>query len=182
MSEINNHDQSDVQLVTAIKHDDHNAFKLFYYKYFKLLIRFAWYRLYSMDVARDLVQETFYRVWIKRHGLNPDKSVKAYLYKTLTNLIINYRKLHSSSNVSIENDIEQNTLRTAEKIEFQLDIINSINRLPEKIKSVYILSRYDGFDYTEIAEICNISKKAVEKRMSKAFILLRKIFNPKYFE
>ena len=135
-----------------------------------------------METSRDLVQETFYRVWIKRKNLNPQKSIKAYLYKTLTNLIINHKKLHSSNNVPFENITEDMKTSDSNNLELQLDLLKSLNQLPEKLKTVYMLSRFDGFNYVEIAEICNISIKAVEKRMSKAFILLRKIFSPKYFE
>ena len=135
-----------------------------------------------MDNARDLVQETFYRIWINRGSLNPQKSIKAYLYRTLTNLIINYKKLHSSSNISIENISEELKNSSSKDMELQIDLLKSLNQLPVKLRTVYELSRFDGFNYAEIAEICNISTKAVEKRMSKAFLLLRKTFSKKYFE
>ena len=100
---MNIDNNTDEQLVDAIRKNDHDAFKKLYCRYFKPLIHFAWYRLYSMETARDLVQETFYRVWSKKRILDPQKSIKAYLYKTLTNLIINHIKLHSSSNIPLEN-------------------------------------------------------------------------------
>jgi RNA polymerase sigma-70 factor (ECF subfamily) len=56
-----------------------------------------------------------------------------------------------------------------------MDIQNALNKLPEKIRTVYILSRIEGYNYSEISNICEISTKAVEKRMSKAFRLLQKL-------
>jgi RNA polymerase sigma-70 factor, ECF subfamily len=160
-------------LVLAVRQSDHDAFKELYFKYFQMLIRFAWFRVHSVDTAKELVQELFIRVWSSRKNLDPGKSIKAYLYRSLGNLIINHEKLKSSNNISLDNSDYLEPGKN-ENIDLQIDIRDAINSLPEKMKSVYMLSRYDGFSYDEIADICNISKKAVEKRMSKAFILLRK--------
>ena len=172
---------SDEELVKAILKNDQNAFKNFYYKYYNALIRFAWFRVHSMETSQDLVQETFFRVWIKRASLNPQKSIKAYLYKTLTNLIINHLKLSSSMTTSLESIRHEDRINDEHVIELKLDLENALNKLPEKLKTVYLLSRLDGYKYAEIAEICNISIKAVEKRISKAFTLLRKIFTNKNY-
>jgi RNA polymerase sigma-70 factor, ECF subfamily len=165
---------NDKDLIVAVKKNDHDAFKKLYLEYFQMLIRFAWYRVHSVDIAKELVQELFIRVWSSRENLDPEKSIKAYLYKALGNLIINHLKLRSSNNISLDNNDDYLEPSKNENIDLQIDIRNAIDSLPEKMKSVYMLSRYDGFSYDEIAEICNISKKAVEKRMSKAFVLLRK--------
>lgn len=167
-------DPSDELLVKAIINNDHDAFKNLYYKYFQMLIRFAWYRLHSVDIARELVQEVFFRVWMKRENLNADKSIKAYLYKSLNNLIINRSKLRSYQNLPFE---EQKNLSSNFNQDLNIDIQTAIKELPEKLKTVFILSRIEGYKYNEIAEICGISIKAVEKRMSKTFNILRKIFN-----
>jgi len=165
---------SDKDLIVAVKQNEHDAFKELYLKYFQMLIRFAWYRVHSVDIAKELVQELFIRVWSSRKSLDPEKSIKAYLYKALSNLIINHLKLKSSNDISLDNNDDYLEPSKNENIDLQIDIRNAIDSLPEKMKSVYMLSRYDGFSYDEIAEICNVSKKAVEKRMSKAFVLLRK--------
>ena len=170
-----NNDTADEELVEAIKENDHDAFKILYYRYFQKLIRFAYYRLRSIETARDLIQELFFRVWTGRERLNPQKSIQAYLYRSLNNLVINYRKLSSSQTSSLT-DLDERKIKVAEQQENTIDIQNAIERLPEKLKNVFILSRLEGYKYSEIAEICNISVKAVEKRMTKVFVLLRKEF------
>lgn len=178
MANQNYTDLPDEQIVKAIIDNDHSAFKNLYYKYYPVLIRFAWYRVHSTDSAKELVQELFFRIWIKRHNLSPNKSIKAYLYKSLNNLIINQSKLSSSKTTSIENIKNKSSFYDEEnKQDFRIDMEREIEKLPEKIKTVYILSKIEGYKYDEIAEICSISKKAVEKRMSKAFTILRRIFN-----
>jgi len=171
---------TDEQLVKAIRKNDPEAFKKLFQKYFAQLIRFCWYRVHDMDTSRDLVQEIFVRVWLKRHMLNPDKSIKAYLYKSLNNLIINQSKLSFFQTISLEELPTAKNISEENNHEFNIDIQNALSKLPQKLKTVYMLSRFEGFDYSEIAEMCSVSKKAVEKRMSKAFILLRKFFSEKH--
>ena len=169
-------DPPDEALVKAIINNDHEAFKKLYYRYYSMLIRFAWYRLHSMEDSKELVQELFFRIWIKRENLDPYKSIKAYLYRSLNNLIINYSKLSSSKTASIEDIRIEKSLKQENDPDTNIDIQNAIQKLPEKLKAVYILSRVEGYKYNEIAEIYCISIKAVEKRMSKAFNILRKFF------
>ena len=179
MPHQNNQIPEDELLVKAIKEGDHDSFKRLYFKYFDQLIRFALYRTHSMDFSRETVQELFSRIWIKKHLLNPQKSVKAYLYKALGNLIINETSRHSFKNISIE-DLKQSISASVESDrDLMIDIQAVIDRFPDKIKNVYLLCRLEGFKYKEIAEILNISEKAVEKRMSKAISILRKNFSGK---
>ncbi|HVO73234.1 MAG TPA: sigma-70 family RNA polymerase sigma factor [Ignavibacteriaceae bacterium] len=165
------YEEYDAFLVKAIKEGEHEAYKNLYYKYFKPLVRYAWYRTNSMETARDLVQDIFFKIWINRELLNPAKSIKAYLYRALLNSIINFKKLSSSKTVSFD---QIRNLTKENSFEADIDIYNTINKLPGKLKEVYILSSLEGYKYSEIAEICGISEKAVEKRMSKAFNILRK--------
>lgn len=162
----------DSELTRLIKEGNEEAFKNLFCKYFKVLVRYAWYRTNSIELSRDLVQEIFFNVWIKRNLLNPQKSIKAYLYKSLINSIIDQKKLSSSKNISL--DKIKNTADEI-SIENNIDIRNAVNKLPEKLKAVYILSRIEGYKYSEIAEICSISVKTVEKRMSRVFDFLKKL-------
>ena len=81
---------------------------------------------------------------------------------------------------SFESISHEDKIDNEHVLELKLDLQNALNRLPEKLKTVYMLSRLDGYKYAEIAEICGISIKTVEKRMSSAFIQLRKTFGNKY--
>ena len=180
MPKDNNHISPDEPLIKAIKNNDTDSFKQLYLKYFPQLIRYALYYTHSMDLSREMVQELFTRIWMKRHLLNPQKSVKAYLFKTLHNIIINEKALHSSRNISLD-EIKETDSQDETDIELRIDIKNAIDSMPEKLKTAYLLSRMEGLKYNEIAQICEISEKAVEKRMSKAINILRKKFLEKYF-
>jgi RNA polymerase sigma-70 factor (family 1) len=176
MLKIKDSEPADEELIEAIRRDDREAFKQLYYKYHKVLFRFAQYRLHSSEIASDLVQDIFLKLWLKRNRLNPTKSIKAYLYKSLINSIINYSKLHSSQTTSFGN-INDHKILNESNPDIKIDVQNAVSQLPEKLKIVYVLSRLEGYKYSEIAEICNISVKGVEKRMSEVFKILRRILN-----
>lgn len=165
---------SDKELILEIKENNEIAFKELFYKYYNILINFCWYRTRDLDLSKDLVQEIFAKLWIARNNLDPEKSVKSYLFKSLTNQIINNSKLSSAKNISIDESILNNTTANNINIENQIDLHSAIEKLPEKLKTVFMLSRIEGFKYSEIAEICEISIKAVEKRMTKTLKILRK--------
>ena len=164
----------DEDIVDGIINNDHNCFRELYTKYFSKLTLYSIYRLHSIEIAQDLVQDLFVKVWINRHNLDRNKSIKAYLYKSLINMMISLKRLHSFSNLSL--DSTSLKLHHFEEVDLNrlIDVRMSVDRLPGKLKAVFELSRIEGFSYKEIAEICGISVKAVEKRMSKVFVILRK--------
>jgi RNA polymerase sigma-70 factor (ECF subfamily) len=149
-------------------------FKEIYYQYHEQILRFIWLRVNSLELAQDLVQEVFLRVWRTRHKLNPKKSIKSYIYTISNNLVIDYlrkKRLENSylSELKLQhNNTVNNTIELSTSIKF------AINNLPEKLKTVFLLGRYQGLQYAEIAEICHVSYKTVVVRMSKAIAMLRK--------
>ena len=161
---------SDEQLVESIKNSDVDAFKSLYYRYYKNLYHFLCMRTNSLESAKDLVQEIFARLWQNRRNLSKKKSIKAYLFRIANNLVIDsYRKKSSQQKVMSESkkNITDNSLESITAIKLAID------KLPEKLRNVFILSRYHGFKYSEIAQICKISVKTVESRISQAFKILR---------
>jgi len=61
-----------------------------------------------------------------------------------------------------------------ESIELTSHINIAISNLPQKLKDVFILNRFEGLKYSEIAQVSGISIKTVESRMSRALKILKK--------
>ncbi len=168
---------SDKEIVQKIKESSDSAFKLLFTKYYNALVNFCFYRIRNFEVSKDLVQEIFTRLWISRDNLDPEKSIKSYLYKSAVNQIINNKKHSSSQNLTLDESISTKEKSSISNLENQIDLFTCIEELPEKLKTVFMLSKIEGYKYPEIAEICEISVKAVEKRMTKAFNILRKVLS-----
>ncbi len=161
MDKIKKENLNDAELVSMIIKGDKESFRLLHLKYYDSLIRFAWFKIHCINTSRDLVQDLFLKIWINRKNLDPYKSIQSYLYKAMNNLIINHVKLHSTRNIPLSDVYDK--IANQENIETQIDIKKTLNNLPEKLQTVFKLSRYENNKYSEIAEICGISVKTVEK-------------------
>jgi RNA polymerase sigma-70 factor (ECF subfamily) len=168
------------QLATRIKVGDEQAFELLFRKYFIRLCGFANKFLNDPDEAKEIVQEVFIKIWEGRENINPEDSLKSYLFKIAQNLSIN--KLRRKKVESRYTEIYK--LVYCERYEFSVqesllareleeNIAISIEKLPKGCRKVFELSRIEGLKYKEIADTLHISVKTVEVQMSKALRMLR---------
>ena len=131
------------------------------------------------DVAKDIVQETFFILWQKKENIDPSKPVKSYITSAVRNKCLNYIRDHKkfsdtilgSEEYYIKSKYVQNDRLAEKELKVKIDI--SIGELPEKCREVFVLSRFENLKYHEIASRLNISVKTVETQVSKALQHLR---------
>ena len=164
---------SDQQLSEAIRCSDYSAFKSLYYKYYEPLYRYIFYRTRSIELTKDLLQDVFTRLWLNRKKVNPAKSLKSYIYSITSNLVIDYYR-KKSSRIKFKNEsFFAQVIGSDDAMEDKISLQGAVSKLNARLKDVFVLNRYEGFTYKEIADIQGISIKTVEKRMSKALKYLR---------
>lgn len=167
----------DQKIFSKIKNGDVSAFNQIFDKYYAVLCNFCCKYISDMDMARSLVQQVYVDLWIKRESLNISKSIKPYLYNSVRNKSIDYLR-QQKNNAQITPDIE-NILATPFKNLIQQAEINeriniSINQLPEKCREIFVLCRFEGLKYKQVAKRLNISVKTVEMQMGIALKKLRR--------
>ena len=152
------------------------VFEKLFHKYAKDLRRFLFFKTKDVDLAEDILQDAFIKLWDNCATVNFDKS-KSFLFTVANNLFLNIKKHekvvaeHQKTTIMSSNQ-ESPEFVMLEK-EFLEKIEKAIADLPEKQKEVFLLSRIEKKKYREIAEILGISVKAVEKRMHLALIKMK---------
>lgn len=165
--------------IERLKKGDENAYVYLVSTYYRLLFVYALSLNNDHATSEDIVQNVFLKTWEFRKRLNPDYSIKSFLYKTTYNEFINqYHKTRAISTLerayieAIDETIdEDNSELLARKI---ASITEGIKYLPPKCKETFLLSKKDGLTNIEISEYLNISIKTVEGQLTKAYKLLRK--------
>lgn len=146
-------------------------FEALFKKYFEDVRRYLFYRSGDGEIATDIAQDTFMRIWEKQMTIDY-KTVKGLLFKIASDLFItryNREKLAFNFFNVYEPDIE--SLSPEEELNYQelkIAYEAALASMPEKQRVVFLMSRIDGLKHKEIADQLGLSIKAVEKRMGLA--------------
>lgn len=152
-------------------------FNGFYHKYSRDLYNFMYYKSGDGDQAMDLAQEAFVKIF-ENCGKIQFSKAKSYLFTTANNLFLNVVK-HQKVKLSYANQQPAEAISgedpqfVLQEKEYMQQLEDAISELTEAQREVFLLNRIDGKKYREIAEMLDISEKAVEKRMMGALKKLR---------
>lgn len=152
-------------------------FKQLFDCYFDTIRSFIYYRCGNTDTASDMAQDVFMKIWEKRKDLKED-NLKSLLYKIANDLVIsNYRKDLTRINFQQDMTYQNNESSSPEEELAYKELTSSyadlLKKMPETQRVVFLMNRNDELKYNEIANLLDISVKAVEKRMSAALQFLR---------
>ena len=188
--------RTDEQLmISLVEKGDLSAFEELLTRYERPLFNYIVRHIGDFHTAQDLFQETFYRIFKHRESFNPDLEFSAWAYRIATNLCIDeFKKKARELEVSLEdnrldqepsfrsgdrgiNKISSNPSPEGKLIKKDLEekIKNLVKYLPEKLKSVFILSEYQELSCREIAKILEIPIGTVKSRLHHSFKQLVKL-------
>ena len=158
---------------------DESSFELLFRSHFSSLCLFSMKYVHDLDTSKEIVHSVFVNLWEKRQDLDPEKSIKSYLFTSVYNRSLNYirdQKKFIKGGFTDDDlsDFDQvDSSSTIEESELNDKIQQAIEFLPEKCKKIFLLNRIEGLKYKEISNSLNISVKTVEAQMSKALKILR---------
>lgn len=170
----------DSRLSEEIRESNVAAFEKLFRKYYPSLCDFAYRIVKAHDAPKDIVQEVFTQIWINRENWLPQVSVRAYLFRAVRNASLNHLKhLRVTDNWSNEqySSVTSNLSEDFDNKELLDRTLQAIELLPERCKTIFLLSREEGLTYEEIASTLNISVKTVKTQMGRAFKVLRRLLS-----
>lgn len=177
-----------MKIVESAKKDDEQALELLFSIYFPRLNDFARNVVKDDVISQDIVQEVFVKIWEKWSDIE-NINLEAFLFRLVRNRCIDYIKHMKVVNnrmheIQISSKYEElyridfigNEPYVLIEKELKTKIEETIQRLPERCREVFILSRLNGLKNREIAERLNINIKNVERHLSRAMQSFRENF------
>ena len=165
------------KLIKALKKNDPLAWQQAVNEFSDNLYAYAISLCSNHEMASEIVQQVFVNTYEGKHKLNPEYSLKSFLYRSAFNKFIDmYRKKKSMSALHEQYYflLEQLSTDNENDLSDKLKMMNlKIESLPSRTKEIFCLSKQSGLSNVEISEILDISLKTVEGHITKAFKLLR---------
>ena len=165
---------SESELVARLKQGDEKAFELLYHQY-KYLIAPNLLRLVkSESVAEDLLHDLFLKIWQNRGQLDPEQSLRAYLFRIAHNMVIDFFR-KAARNKSYQEHLVINANLSYSHIEEMMDdrqkqafLHQALETLSPQSRLVFKLCKLEGKSYDEISQLLKISPNTVSNHLVKA--------------
>src|SRR4051812_492757 len=171
--------EDDIEQLKQMIQGDGVAFRHIYERYQGLVFSFALSLTKSTEVARDMTQEVFIRLWEKRALVDATQNFSAYL-KTIThNHVVNYLVKANRDRTYYQklcSDIAHlSQLSPDILIEKELGkaYAAAVEALPPQKKIIFRLSREEGLTYEQIADQLGLSPNTVRNHMTEAIKSVR---------
>jgi RNA polymerase sigma-70 factor, ECF subfamily len=175
----------DAQLMLRFKDGDTEAFDRLFVKHTRGIVNFAYRFVRNREIAEELAQEVFLRVYENAAGYRIQARFTSWLYKIATNVCLNeirkpqFRVPHQSMHASLSDDgndedrkLEFGTAAAPDKIFEQKDLSRiigqALQQIPEKQRIAFILNKYQELSYSEVADVMDSSEKAVKSLIHRA--------------
>ncbi|MEN7549470.1 RNA polymerase sigma-70 factor [Rapidithrix thailandica] len=159
---------------------DKKRFEQFYKDHFLTMVVFCEHVVKDKDLACQLVQEAFFKIWEKRTKLQEIKNPEAYLYVAVKNVALDYlRKFQHELFVLPEEQVDEEATFPWSEDESLMPLIKKLTKqLPDKCREVFELSYFQGLTKDEIAEYLKISPETVKKQRTIALKKMRSALSP----
>jgi RNA polymerase sigma-70 factor (ECF subfamily) len=154
-------------------------YKLLVQQYKNKIYSYSYYMLKNRMDADDVTQEVLIRIWKNLGSFNPD-AAGAWIMRTTHNLCLDYLRKRSTA-VKRELNIDEDNSDKIKEVDrltdpevkarqemLKLKIQESIERLPETLKSIFVMYELQGLKYREISEILDVPLNSVRVYLLRA--------------
>lgn len=172
----------EIKLMGRVAGGDEEAFRLLYNRYWPKVYQKARHLLKSDDLAQDLTQEAFVRIWEKRERLSTVENFEGYLFTLVRNLFIDTLRKKITAEVAIETiDLPRRMVpaddndahKRMEYRELEQLLNRAIENLPGQMQTAFRLSRFEGLTHRQIGLEMNITKVTSQNYLARALLQIR---------
>lgn len=167
-------DISEKELVLLLKAGDEKAFTFFYDSYKGRLYGNLLRLVKSEEIAQELMQDTFVKLWQKRSELDSDKSVGAFLFRVAENKAIDFfrkaardRKLEAML-VAIATEHYSHIEERIYHKETMASLELAIEKLPPQRQRIFRLIKLEGKTYDEVGQMLGLTRSTINDHIVKA--------------
>jgi RNA polymerase sigma-70 factor (family 1) len=171
-----------------LRADDHSALRELFDHAFDAVVRFADGLVRDRALATDLAQEGIVRLWNHRHDLDPQRSTRAWLYRTVRNLAMNDRRDRQTRERLLDDVTIDDTAavprpfaapdEALEAEELLARVREGVASLPPRQREALELSRFQGLSHQEIADVMLCAPRTVNNHLVRALETLRQHLAP----
>ncbi len=180
-------ERDDYQIVQQVLKGKKEAFAELVERYKKQVFNVAWRMTNDPEVAMDISQEAFVKIYRSLHQYNPKYKFSSWLLKSVNNLCVDYFRSRKDSTASLdvimdaggEGMLASSTSsadeyeKTEETVELRSILKEAIDQLPLDYKSVVVLRHLQNLSYNEISQILNLPMGTIKARIFRARRLLK---------
>ncbi|MCJ8208401.1 sigma-70 family RNA polymerase sigma factor [Mucilaginibacter sp. RS28] len=177
---------NDQQLWTLFLQGDQQAYHDIYALYYQNLYSYGLRKVNEPELVRDCIQDLFVNLWSGRKNLNSTDNIKYYLLASLKNLLIRAATQNTRwqgidadtlNQFQLEFNLESEYIRK-ENMSLQAKaLMDALDQLTPRQKEVLYLRYFEELSFEEIADLLDISVRAVYKLGYRAIDALKLILN-----
>ncbi|MCB9596510.1 MAG: RNA polymerase sigma factor [Sandaracinaceae bacterium] len=172
-------ERTDEELMRAYVAGDHAAFRELFTRYAPMLMRLTVRHLRSDELAREVVQQTFFQVHAARNDFHQDRKLRPWVFTIAMNLVReHYRKQKRRSETGLDEarepavQGERGPIEQRQRVEL---LRAALERLPDTQREVVELHWLEERPFAEVAEIVGSTEGAVRVRAHRAYKRLKEL-------
>lgn len=180
---------TDDNLMRQFQNKDRDAFTHLVHRHKQVIFRFVLSRVKNRELASDLTQDVFVKLFKSADGYQPVGKFRSWLFRMAQNICIDHQRKNQKGSIlslnsknAIDKDIalldqiedeSADSERETEFTELQAGIEGAFDSLPEEQRTAFVLCQYHGMSYSEIASVQKVPVGTVKSRIHHALIKIR---------
>ncbi|MFC1222937.1 RNA polymerase sigma factor [Pedobacter sp. BG31] len=172
--------EKEQELLGRLLLDDEQAFATLFNSYRNKLYGFIFGITGSSEIAKDIVQDVFLKIWKTRHNAHKVENFNALVYRMAKNAALDQLKRASRESTALstlslvsEERTSSDPFEDMKATEIQLKYELALKKLPRQQRMVYELRHIEGEDYGEIAKKLNLSIPTIRSHFRNALNTLK---------